>query len=196
MKYPVHYISTHALERFRQWTKNLFSARSDDDLIELIDSAIITGTKEKKYETIIDEGRALRLYDLKQYIQGAEVHALVGPNLPEYQSKHKEAIISMLTPENVERSRSNGRWVIPFNGFADKLHGVIPFQRPEPPPSATTTVEASGAALARAMLVQKNQRTRVAQLEGELHDAKQDLLRADADVTQAQELLSVAVANA
>jgi len=185
-----YYVSTHAVQQFRERTGSTFAHRADDDLVLFIDSTISAVIRSGDgTDTIIDNDRSLLLVDLKKGIETADVFALIGPNLDGYQARHKEAVISIFSREHVQRARSNGRWEVPFNGLGDKLRATgVQATKPrpvEPLPSMVATpqlspIEEIGLSYARRLreLGEKKARLRaleqeVKTLAGEVHEIDQ-----------------------
>jgi len=127
----------HAVMRLRERLRTSSVAhRPDFDLGNLLDEAVSNGIATGKVEEVSDQGESVMIIDIADSFDGDTedgLYAVVKENTYAG-SGHQEAVITLLTDEQVSRSR-NGRWnTRPFNGaFAELSRFIV-----DPPPTTST----------------------------------------------------------
>jgi len=95
-------ITTHALERLRERADRDVKAMSQQQLRHLLDSVVDEAIDAGRVENIIDDGMPSMLVDL--------AHAL---NLKVFAVVRDSAVITILTPPQVDNNRVAGKWKRP-----------------------------------------------------------------------------------
>jgi hypothetical protein len=108
------YIAEHAilrlrerLEKSRAGTKEI-AHRDDEDLANLIDTAVQESMDNHMFEQIVDDGDPATLVDISEKLQDA-LYAVVKRN-SHSGKQHAEAVVTLLTKVMVDKHRRNGKW--------------------------------------------------------------------------------------
>jgi hypothetical protein len=102
-------VTAHAIERLRDRLNGDVKARSDEDLGNLIDHAVVTGIEINAVIEILDEGVPSKLVKLDVLPSSEPLFALVKPN-DRVNYRHKLVVITLLTQEMVAVAVASGRW--------------------------------------------------------------------------------------
>jgi hypothetical protein len=102
-------ITTHAIERLRDRLNGDVKARSDEDLGNLIDHAVMTGIEIGAVTPIVDEGTPSQLVKLDTLPAPEPLYALVKPN-ERTNYRHKLVVITLFSQEMVDAAIAAGRW--------------------------------------------------------------------------------------
>lgn len=102
-------ITLHAIERLRERLNGDVKARSDEDLGNLIDHAVVAGMETGGATEIIDKGVPSRLVRLEVLPSPEPLYALVRRN-DKVGYEHELVVITLLTQAMVDAAKASGRW--------------------------------------------------------------------------------------